>query len=457
VDRYQDRMPPGPRRRIAGRGRPRGRHARGLAPGGEPPAFQALSACPTAADASPDGVRPDADANLTLAPSRRPRPHLEPSWQDSLLASARQFITLFYTENRLGSPDRRLWHVRHEIEEWGTYWHTPQELAFGARLAWRNSPQGIGRLDWLNLRVRDRRDITSARDVAAEAVTHLYEATNGGRIRPLITVFAPDTPDRAGPRILNSQLIRYAGYQAADGVVTGDPANADLTRLARSAGWQGGQPAGRFDVLPLLVREAGGPVTAHEVPSDIVLEVAITHPEFRWFADLGLRWYAVPVISDMYLDIGGVRYPAAPFNGWHLGTEIGWRDLGGRGRYDQLPVIAAGLGLPVASDRSLWEERAMAELNMAVLHSFAAAAVTITGHPAELSHFLRRIRRTERHDGAFAADWTWIVPPVTSSAAPGSHGHCDNFDWAPSFCAYPPLASRPRPGRRDLQLVPAAR
>ncbi|MGH3157993.1 MAG: nitric oxide synthase oxygenase [Streptosporangiaceae bacterium] len=394
----------------------------------------------------------DAGAGLALAVSRPSWPRCEPSWRDSLLASARQFITLFYTENGLGPPDRRLWHVRHEIEERGTYWHTRRELAFGARVAWRNSSQGIGRLDWQNLAVRDRREVTSAPDIAAESVTHLHEATNRGRVRPVITVFAPDAPGRPGPRILNSQLVGYAGYQAA-GMVTGDPANTDLTRVAREAGWPGGQPASRFDILPLLVQEAGGPITAHEIPTDVPLEVAITHPELRWFAGLGLRWYAVPVISDMYLDIGGVRYPAAPFNGWHLSTEIGSRDLGGRGRYDQLPLIAARMGLPMGSGRRSWTDRALTELNLAVLHSFAAAGVTITGHPPELARFLQHIKRAERHGRACPADWTWIVPPEASSATPVSHRDYEDFDWTPSFYAHPLLPTNQQAGRRDLDLA----
>jgi nitric-oxide synthase len=395
----------------------------------------------------------DVDADLALAAPRRSWPRREPSWRDSLLASARQFITMFYSENRLGAPDRRLWHVRHEIEEWGTYRHTPRELTFGARAAWRNSSQGIGRLEWESLLVRDRRDVTAAADIAAESVRHLHEAINGGRVRPVITVFAPDAPGRPGPRILNSQLIRYAGYQAGGRVVTGDPANADLTRLARAAGWRGGQPPGRFDVLPLLVQEGGGPITAHELPADVPLEVAISHPEFRWFADLGLRWYAVPVISDMYLEIGGVRYPAAPFNGWHLGTEIGSRDLGGLGRYDQLPVIAARMGLPVAGDRGLWKDRALAELNLAVLHSFAAAGVTITGRPPELAGFLQHLERAKRRGRVCPADWTWLVPPDTSSQATMSHRYDEDFDWTPSFYAHPLQARQQRAGRPGLQLV----
>jgi nitric-oxide synthase len=61
----------------------------------------------------------------------------------------------------------------------------------------------------------------------------------------------------------------------------------------------------------------------------------------------------VPAISDTYLEIGGVRYPAVPFNGWYMCTEIGSRDLGDAGRYAQLPVIAAHTGLSLARDRNL--------------------------------------------------------------------------------------------------------
>ncbi len=74
----------------------------------------------------------------------------------------------------------------------------------------------------------------------------------------------------------------------------------------------------------------------HELPPDAVLEVPLRHPDLDWFAELGLRWYAVPVISDMHLEAGGIRYPAAPFNGWYMCTEIGSRDLG-----DTAPVQPA--------------------------------------------------------------------------------------------------------------------
>ena len=366
---------------------------------------------------------------------------------DSLYVSARRFITLFHNENRAGPPDRRLRQVRHEIEATGTYWHTPAELAFGARVAWRNSARCIGRLYWRSLRVRDRREVTAAADIAAESITHLREATNGGRIRPVITVFAPDAPYWPGPRILNSQLVRYAGYDDRGGTVVGDPSNVDITRLARALGWSGGQQAGRFDILPLVVQEAGGsggPPTLHELPADAVLEVMIKHPEFGWFADLGLRWYAVPVISDMYLDVGGVCYPATPFNGWYMCTEIGSRDLGDTGRYHQLPVIARHMGLSTGSDRTLWKDKALTELNLAVLHSFGAAGVTIADHHTESARFLLHIQREERHGRTCPADWTWIVPPAASSATPVFHRYYENFDDTPNFYRHPaPAAAKP--------------
>ena len=361
---------------------------------------------------------------------------------DSLLLSAERFITQFHHENRAGPPGSRLRRVKREIDTTGTYWQTPAELEFGARVAWRNSSRCIGRLYWQSLRVRDRRQVTTASDVAAESVLHLREATNGGRIRPVITVFAPDAPHRPGPRILNPQLVRYAGYQRADGNIIGDPATADVTGLARALGWPGGHPTSRFDVLPLIVQEAGACPTLYELPADAVIEVPIEHPEFDWFADLGLRWYAVPVISDMYLEVGGVQYPAAPFNGWYMCTEIGSRDLGDTGRYNQLPVIAQRMGLSTASNGTLWKDKAMTELNFAVLHSYGAAGVTIADHHTESARFLQHLEREERQGRVCPADWTWIVPPAASSATPVFHRYYQDFDQTPNFYRHPPPADK---------------
>src|SRR5262249_47730318 len=150
----------------------------------------------------------------------------------------------------------------------------------------------------------------------------------------------------------NDQLIRYAGYRTPDGVV-GDPANADLTEVAGSLGWPGG-PGGPFDLLPPVIDAGEGLPPRFPVPPAAALEVPITPPALPWLADLGLRWHAVPAICGMVLEIGGVRYPAAPFNGWYMGTEIGARNFGDTTRYDLLPAIAQRLGLDITDDTTLW-------------------------------------------------------------------------------------------------------
>jgi nitric-oxide synthase, bacterial len=184
-----------------------------------------------------------------------------------LLAAAERFLALFHAENPEAASDfaDRMRRVRAEVTTQGTYRHTPEELAFAARVAWRNSSRCIGRLYWRTLRVRDRRQVTDADQVAAECATHLRQATNAGRIRPMITVFAPDAPGRPDPRILNSQLIGYAGHEPG-GALVGDPAHLEITRLAHELGWRPGDPPGRFDLLPLIVASPGLPPAWFELP-----------------------------------------------------------------------------------------------------------------------------------------------------------------------------------------------
>ena len=189
------------------------------------------------------------------------------------LAAAEEFLALYQAEDPAAAPiGPRMEQVRAQIERSGTYAHTAAELAFGARAAWRNSSRCIGRLYWRSLRVRDRRHVTAAEQVAAEAFAHLREATNRGRVRPTLTVFAPTTPERPGPRIWNEQLIRYAGYRRPDGTVIGDPRYADFTDTVRQLGWAGG-PGTPFDVLPLVVQAPGQRPRLFDLPGDVVLEV----------------------------------------------------------------------------------------------------------------------------------------------------------------------------------------
>jgi nitric-oxide synthase len=349
-------------------------------------------------------------------------------------AEAEEFIRLFHAEYPdAGDMDRRVAWVHAEIDLTGSYQHTTAELTFGAQVSWRNSARCIGRLYWRSLRVRDLRAVRTADDVAEHCVEHLRQAWNGGKIRPLMSVFAPEAPGRPAPRIWNEQLIRYAAYPQEDGSVLGDPRYLGFTDSVMKLGWRPAKPYGAFDVLPVVIETAESGPRLYELPADAVQEVPITHPDLPWLAELGLRWHAVPVISNMRMVIGGVSYPAAPFNGWYMGTEIGARNLADTERYDLLPEIARRLDLDTSSATTLWRDRALVELNRAVLHSYAAAGATITDHHTESDRFIKHIEKEQRAGRTCPADWSWIVPPMSPSQTPVFHRYYDTDHLRPEF------------------------
>jgi nitric-oxide synthase len=351
-----------------------------------------------------------------------------------LLQQADAFLkVLQHHEGGISIPSRkRLKEIEAEVEQSGTYWQNEQELMYGTMIAWRNSARCIGRLHWKSLQIRDKRHITRAEDIFEAVVDHLRLATNGGKIRPMITIFAPQMPGAPGIRIWNPQLIRYAGYRQPDGIIIGDPQQVELTDVIYKLGWHK-HMEGPFDILPLVIQMPGQAPQLFELPQDAVLEVPINHPQFAWFSELGIKWHALPAISDMRLEIGGISYTAAPSNGWYMCTEIGARNLGDVGRYNLLPVVARRMGLNTQSDRNLWKDRALIELNIAVLHSFSQQGVTIVDHHTTTQQFILHEKEESLVGRCTPADWGWIVPPISSSATPVFHRTYDNVILKPNF------------------------
>ena len=361
-------------------------------------------------------------------------------------AEAEDFLRRCYVENpRLGPVEPRLAIVRAQIAATGSYVHTTEELAHGARMAWRNASRCIGRLYWRSLVVLDRRRARTADEVYSLLVQHLQTAGTTA-IRPVISIFAAAQPGRPYARVWNEQLIRYAGYRTEDGGVTGDPRSLTFTDAMHGYGWRGKGEA--FDVLPVAIEVPGEGVRLYELPEQALREVPISHPEHPWFAELGLRWHAVPAISNMRLTIGGVHYPLAPFNGWYMGTEIGARNLADADRYDMLPAVAARLGLDTSRESTLWRDRALVELNRAVLHSFEQAGVKMTDHHTESQRFLAHLRNEEKAGRPVPADWSWIVPPMSGSLTPVFHRYYDELDLRPAFYLDAEAARVAREGTR---------
>ncbi|WP_199331046.1 MULTISPECIES: nitric oxide synthase oxygenase [unclassified Calothrix] len=356
-----------------------------------------------------------------------------------ILSEAIDYLNLLHQEQQLSSTQipQRWQQIQQEIRTTDTYWQTIEELTYGAKLAWRNSTRCIGRIFWQSLIVRDLRHLSSAAEIFAAIVEHIQLATNQGSLKSVISIFAPNQPGQPGIRIWNPLLIRYAGYQQADGSILGDPAQIKLTQICQRLGWLAPEIKTPFDILPLIIQMPGQKPELFEIPADIVLEVPISHPDYSWFAELGLKWHALPAVSDLRLEIGGVSYSAAPFNGWYMSTEIASRNFGDVRRYNLLPKIAECLGLNTRSKLALWKDQALLELNKAVLHSFAIHGVSIIDHHTASEQFIRHIAREESQGRIVPANWSWIVPPMSGSATEVFHREYENICFKPNFFTQP--------------------
>jgi len=353
--------------------------------------------------------------------------------REQLKEEASAFIRRFHAEVAPAgvSLEQRLREVRREIGRHSFYRHTPEELAFGARVAWRNHASCIGRLHWKSLEVLDCREIVRTDDIAAQLVRHLERADNGGRIRSVISIFAPVEGATSPAWIESPQLTRYAGYVEDDGALLGDPANLELTRTAMQLGWQPPARRGAFDILPVLIRDGGGRRSLYQLPPGSVREIAIAHPTEPAIAELALKWYAVPVVCDMILTIGGIDYPCAPFNGYYMGTEIASRNFLDLPRYNLMEALATALGMDRADP--LYKDSVSTELNRAVLHSFAQAGCSMIDHHDASDQYIQFIHREKAAGRMPSGNWSWIVPPEASATCPVFHQSMQDFHDVPNF------------------------
>uniref|UniRef100_A0A2R9CL25 Nitric oxide synthase n=1 Tax=Pan paniscus TaxID=9597 RepID=A0A2R9CL25_PANPA len=306
-----------------------------------------------------------------MHPSQHARRPEDVRTKEQLFPLAKEFIDQYYSSiKRFGSKAHmeRLEEVNKEIETTSTYQLKDTELIYGAKHAWRNASRCVGRIQWSKLQVFDARDCTTAHGMFNYICNHVKYATNKGNLRSAITIFPQRTDGKHDFRVWNSQLIRYAGYKQPDGSTLGDPANVQFTEICIQQGWK--PPRGRFDVLPLLLQANGNDPELFQIPPELVLEVPIRHPKFEWFKDLGLKWYGLPAVSNMLLEIGGLEFSACPFSGWYMGTEIGVRDYCDNSRYNILEEVAKKMNLDMRKMSSLWKDQALVEINIAVLYSF---------------------------------------------------------------------------------------
>ncbi|XP_003698873.1 nitric oxide synthase, salivary gland [Apis florea] len=363
----------------------------------------------------------------------------EPRSKEEILVHAKDFLEQYFSSiRRLNSEAHRIrWEsVQKEVIITGTYQLTETELVFGAKIAWRNATRCIGRIQWSKLQVFDCRYVTTTSGMFEALCNHIKYSTNKGNIRSAITIFPQRTDGKHDYRVWNHQLISYAGYKNPDGTIIGDPANIEFTELCMKLGWKSART--RFDILPLILSANGHDPDYFDIPNELVLEVPLSHPTYDWFEKLELKWFAVPAVSGMVFDCGGLEFTAAPFNGWYMSTEIGSRDLCDVQRYNLLETIATHMGLDTRTSTSLWKDKAMIEANVAVLHSFQMKNVTIVDHHTASESFMKHYENEMRLRNGCPADWLWIVPPISGSATPVFHQEMALYYLKPSYDAQEP-------------------
>ncbi|WP_414050545.1 nitric oxide synthase oxygenase [Macrococcus animalis] len=309
----------------------------------------------------------------------------------------------------------RIKEIDDEIKRTGTYIQTPEELTYGARLAWRNSNRCIGRLFWDKLQVIDMRHITDEHDFINALQAHIVSATNRGKIIPTITIFQEES--KINFELLNDQLIRYSD----------DPIVADTKSLIKRTGYQ---DFGKY--LPLLYKVNQKYMT-YDLPTEIIKEVHIEHPEFPHFNQLGLTWYALPIITSMDLKIGGITYPLCPFNGWYMESEIASRNFLDEYRYNLLKPIAESMNLDTTRTTNYWRDKVVVELNYAVYHSFKQQGYSIVDHYNASRQFLKFEENEASQNRNVTGDWTWLIPPISPSLVHNWHKGYDNSYYEPNF------------------------
>ena len=115
-----------------------------------------------------------------------------------------------------------------------------------------------------------------------------------------------------------------------------------------------------------------------------------------------------------------------------MSTEIS-RNLSDLNRFNKLSLIAAKMELDIKNINSLWKDKALVELNYAVLSSFQNNNITITDHHSASESFMKHYENENFLRGGCPADWVWVVPSLSSHLTPVFHLEMLNYILKPSY------------------------
>lgn len=116
-----------------------------------------------------------------------------------------------------------------------------------------------------------------------------------------------------------------------------------------------------------------------------------------------------------------------------MGTEIGARNLADTNRYNLLPAVAELMELNTSRQASLWQDRTLVELNIAVLHSFKKMGVTIVDHHTAANQFALFEKQEAACGRMVTGNWVWLIPPVSPATTHIYHQPYNNETKTPNY------------------------
>ena len=351
-----------------------------------------------------------------------------------------KFFDNYYGDTENSHPERTKWdrigEVRTLMKVDGNYEHTFDELSWAAKTAWRNAPRCAGRNLWKTLHVVDERAALHCKEIFDAICKNLRLAFNGGLVEPSAVIFRQrfrgSCQNKLGIRVWNGTVLSFAGFLKENGDIVGDPKNVDLTNLAKSFGWT--PKVGKFVLLPLMITDAYEHIEIFELPEDIKgYIVDISHPTEPDITNLGLKWYAIPSVSSMMLEAGGVQYTCTQIAGFFQDTEVSVLNLLAESRYNLMESIGRKLNLDVSANTTYWKCKVALELTKAVYHSFVKARVSMVDHITMAENFSCFMKEEVRKRGGCPADWIWVVPPMSSGLTRVFHQEMLRYTLSPSY------------------------
>lgn len=91
------------------------------------------------------------------------------------------------------------------------------------------------------------------------------------------------------------------------------------------------------------------------------------------------------------------------------------------------------MNINTSNSASLWKDKVLVEVNVAVLHSYQKLNVTIVDHHTASETFIKHMHTEQRIRGGCPADWVWVVPPMSGSLTSVFHQEMVNYRLRPSY------------------------